>query len=137
MRKLDLYDRYHDFQADNKGWPEHPAKDASSYVDSFVRNPAFTEEWCYFVKGRLVGVGYVDRLADSLSAIYFFYEPRQRHRGLGIWNVLCILEAARHAGLPYVYLGYYVAACPSLAYKANFRPNEVRRPDGSWVDFET
>ena len=44
--------------------------------------------------------------------------------------------AAKKAGLPYVYLGYYVAGYPSLEYKARFRPNQVRDPaTGTWVPF--
>src|SRR5262249_39418820 len=60
--KLALYDRYHAYQADAKGWPQHPARDAASYVDSFVHHPFPVEEWCYYLGGRLVGVGYVDHL---------------------------------------------------------------------------
>jgi arginyl-tRNA--protein-N-Asp/Glu arginylyltransferase len=135
--KLKLYDRYHAFQVDLKGWPEHPAKDAASYRESFVHNPAFTEEWTYHLNDRLIGVGYVDRLPGGLSAIYFFYDPDQRHRSLGTWNVLNVLANAYEAGLPHVYLGYYVAGCPSLAYKANFKPNQIRWPDGRWRDFLT
>jgi arginyl-tRNA--protein-N-Asp/Glu arginylyltransferase len=133
--KLILYDRYHAFQAAAKGWPEHPAKDAASYRESFVHNPAFTEEWTYHVNDKLIGVGYVDRLPGGLSAIYFFYDPDQRERSLGTWNVLCVLQEALQSGLSHVYLGYYVAGCPSLAYKANFRPNQIRWPDGRWRDF--
>src|SRR6516165_324888 len=33
--KLRLYDRFHDFQTQVKGWPEHSAKDAGSYRESF------------------------------------------------------------------------------------------------------
>ena len=42
---------------------------------------------------------------------------------------------ARAWGLPHVYLGYYVAGCGSLEYKARFRPNEVMEPNGKWVAF--
>ena len=45
LEKLRLYDRFHEFQTDLKGWPQHPAKDAASYRESFVHNPHFTEEW--------------------------------------------------------------------------------------------
>ena len=34
--KLRLYDRFHAFQADTKGWPEHAPKDPGSYRESFV-----------------------------------------------------------------------------------------------------
>lgn len=134
--KLQLYDRYHAFQSDSKGWPLHPAKDSASYSESFVRNPPFTEEWCYFVENRLVGVGYVDDLPGGLSAIYYFYEPALRERALGNWNVLTLLDEAARRGKPYVYLGYFVAGCGSLSYKANFRPNQILHADGVWRDFQ-
>jgi arginine-tRNA-protein transferase len=133
--RLDLYDRFHAVQSDLKGWPQHPAKDAASYHESFVHNPAFTEEWCYFLDGRLIGVGYADVLPESMSAIYFYYDPDQRVRSLGTWNVLCLLDECARRKLAYLYLGYYVAGCRSLEYKANFKPNQVRHPDGQWRDF--
>jgi arginine-tRNA-protein transferase len=147
--KLQLCDLYHAYQADAKGWPQHPAKEAESYAESFVHHPFPIEEWCYYLDGRLVGVGYVDYLpsaADSgepgsesnqggLSAIYFFYDPRQRQRSLGTWNVLCLIEEAARRRLPYVYLGYYVEGCPSMSYKPRFVPNQMRGPDGTWRAF--
>ncbi len=133
--KLSLYDRYHAFQAEAKGWPDHPARDAAGYANSFVENPFPTQEWCYYLDGKLVGVGYVDDLPGGMSAIYFFYDPAQRQRSLGTWNVLNLLEASAVRGLPYLYLGYYVAGCPSMEYKRQFVPNQVRGADGAWHDF--
>ncbi|MFO0968394.1 MAG: arginyltransferase [Gemmataceae bacterium] len=130
--KLALYDRFHQFQTERKGWPEYPAKDAASYRESFVYNPFFTEEWCYYLAGKLVGVGYVDSLPQGLSAIYFFYEPKLRERSLGTFNVLKVVEEAARRNIPHAYLGYYVPGCASLEYKANFRPNEILGPDGQW-----
>ena len=133
--KLLLYDRFHQHQTGTKGWPEHPAKDAASYRESFVHNPAFTEEWCFFLQDRLVGVGYVDRLETALSAIYFFYDPDVRDRSLGTFNVLCLLEECTLRKLTYLYLGYYVPGCRSLEYKGNYKPNQVLGTDGNWHDF--
>ena len=133
--KLRLYDRFHEFQTHAKGWPEHPEKDPASYRESFVHNPDFTEEWCYYLEDRLVGVGYVDRLPASMSAIYFFYDPHLRELSLGTWNVLCILDACHRNKLPHLYLGYYVEGCRSLEYKAKFRPNQTLGGDGRWHDF--
>jgi arginyl-tRNA--protein-N-Asp/Glu arginylyltransferase len=146
--KLALYDRYHAFQAETRGWPEHPSKDAASYIDSFVHHPFPVEEWCYFLNDRLVGVGYVDYLPEApgdyekeevqgLSAIYFFYDPRERQRSLGTWNILCLIDAALSRGLPHVYLGYYVEGCRSMEYKLRFAPNQVRDADGVWRDFRS
>jgi arginine-tRNA-protein transferase len=130
--KLDLYDRYHAYQADARGWPVQPPKDADSYFDSFVENPFPTEEWTYRLGERLVGVGFVDRLPSAMSAIYFFYEPELRDHGLGTWNVLCLLEEARARGVPYLYLGYYVEGCASMEYKRRFAPNQLIGVDGQW-----
>jgi arginyl-tRNA--protein-N-Asp/Glu arginylyltransferase len=136
--KLDLYDRYHAFQAAFKGWPEHAAETAGDYLESFVHNPFVTQEWCYHVGDRLVGVGYVDHLPVGLSAIYFFYDPDERRRSLGTFNVLSVIAAARRQRLPHVYLGYYVKGCRSLEYKAKYRPNEVLDPaSGTWQPFAT
>jgi arginine-tRNA-protein transferase len=148
--KLALYDRYHAFQSGAKGWPQHPAQDAAGYVDSFVHHPFPVEEWCYYLGEQLVGVGYVDHLLPAgprkpaplaaeagLSAIYFFYDPDQRPRSLGTWNVLSLIDEAARRRLPYVYLGYYVEGCPSMSYKPRFVPNQVRDADGAWRDFCT
>jgi arginine-tRNA-protein transferase len=133
--KLDLYDRYHSFQSDFKNWPLHAPKDVSDYIQSFVENPFPTQEWCYYLGDRLVGVGYVDALDDGLSGIYFFYDPEERSRGLGTWNILSLIEQAARQRLPYVYLGYYVAECRSLAYKSSFVPNQVLDNQGQWRDY--
>jgi leucyl-tRNA---protein transferase len=135
--RLALYDRYHAFQSDLKGWPQHPAKDPDSYRESFVDNPFPVEEWCYYLGDALVGVGYVDVLPEGLSAIYFYYDPQQRQRSLGTWNVLRVIEEAARRRLPHVYLGYHVAGCRSLEYKARFVPNEALGPDGAWRPFRT
>jgi arginine-tRNA-protein transferase len=135
--KLRLYDRFHEFQCEAKGWPEHPAKDAGSYRESFVNNPSFTEEWCYYLResGQLIGVGYVDRLPTAMSAIYFYYDPDFRARSLGTFNVLGLLENCVLSKLTYLYLGYYVQGCRSLEYKGNFTPNQALGADGTWQDF--
>ena len=135
--KLELHDKFHAYQADAKGWPEHGPQSSGTYADSFVNNPFPTEEWCYWLGDKLVGVGYVDPVPVGLSAIYFFYDPDERERSLGTFNVLNVLAEAKKRGLPHVYLGYYVEGCASLEYKARFKPNEIRDPDtGEWVVFK-
>ena len=134
--KLDLYDRFHAFQADHVGWSDHGPKSASDYAESFVDNPFVTEEWCYRLGGRLVGVGYVDRVPEGLSLIYFFHDPDERSRSLGTFNVLSALRVAAEQKLPHVYLGYYVEGCRSLEYKARFRPNEALDASGVWQPFK-
>jgi arginine-tRNA-protein transferase len=126
-----LYEKFHRYQQDAKGWPSPDPHG----VDVFVANPFATEEWRYSIDGRLVAVGYVDVLSEGLSAIYFFYDPDERRRSLGTFNVLSIIESARRRGLDWAYLGYYVRGCRSLEYKGLFRPNETLNRDGTWTPF--
>lgn len=135
--KLELHDRFHMFQHFHKGWPDRGPESESAYLESFVNNPFATEEWCYYLGERLVGVGYVDALPMGLSAIYFFHDPGDRDRSLGTYNVLSVIHEAARRGVPHVYLGYYVEGCRSLEYKARFRPNETLHPDGTWRPFMT
>lgn len=132
--KLALFDRFHAYQADARGWPERAPDDAAGYQSAFVMRGFPRTEWCYTLGDRLVGVGYVDELAGGLSAAYFFYDPEERHRAPGCWNILSLLEISARRNLPWLYLGYYVEGYGSLAYKAGYLPNQVRGPDGSWRD---
>ena len=108
--KIALFDRFHAERSRKKGWTPHDPDDAADYARTFVLNPFPTQEWCYFLDGVLVGVGYVDELAGGLSAIYFAHDPNFRDRSLGTWNVLSVLERASVLGLPHVYLGYAAGA---------------------------
>jgi leucyl-tRNA---protein transferase len=132
--KIALFDRFHADRTQKRGWQPHDPEDADDYSRIFVLNPFPIQEWCYFLDGVLVGVGYVDSLAGGLSAIYFAHEPKLHNRSLGTWNVLSLLERALALDLPHVYLGYAAEGCPSLRYKLKFRPNQSLDPDGNWRD---
>jgi leucyl-tRNA---protein transferase len=84
--------------------------------------------------GALVAVSLIDRLDDGISAVYSFYDPALRRRSLGTWCILWLVEECRRAGLPYVYLGYWIAESPKMAYKARF-PALERLSDGNWLPF--
>lgn len=83
---------------------------------------------------RLLAVAVVDFLPDSLSAVYTFYDPDERARGLGVHAVLWQMEEARRRQLPYVYLGYWIGESPKMAYKANYAPLEAYL-DNRWSTF--
>jgi arginyl-tRNA--protein-N-Asp/Glu arginylyltransferase len=81
---------------------------------------------------RLVACCLTDRLADGLSMVYSFYEPAFESRSLGSFMILDHMERARAAGLPHLYLGYWVEGSRKMAYKARFLPQERLGPEG-WV----
>jgi leucyl-tRNA---protein transferase len=74
--------------------------------------------------GKLIGACLVDRLHDGLSAVYSYFEPSQSERSLGTYMIQRLIERTRAAGLPYLYLGYWISGSRKMAYKANFRPLE-------------
>jgi arginine-tRNA-protein transferase len=82
--------------------------------------------------GDLVGCVLIDVLADGLSMVYSFYEPVMAKRSLGSFIILDHVVQANMAGLPYVYLGYWVSGSPKMAYKARFDPVEVLQA-GGWI----
>ena len=66
-----------------------------------------------------------DVLDDGLSLVYSFYDPDQPRRSLGTQVILDHVEIAREAGLPFVYLGYWVPGSPKMGYKAAFSGLEI------------
>jgi arginine-tRNA-protein transferase len=122
---LALYNAFHGDMKHRRGWDEQTI-DAEEYFQSFVAGGgAFAREFLYFDGSRLVGVGLADVLTDALSSVYFYHMPEYRSQGLGVFSVLKQLEFAREHNLRHQYLGYWISACQSMAYKAQYRPHEV------------
>jgi leucyl-tRNA---protein transferase len=116
--------------------------DESDFADMIEQSPVKT----YVIEyrepseggrpGKLVGACLTDQQADGLSMIYSFFEPDHPGRaGLGTYIILDHIIRAGRAGLPYVYLGYWVENSRRMAYKARFRPLERLGPNG-WHRFE-
>ena len=92
--------------------------------------PEMTREVLFRAAGRLVGAGIFDVARDALSAVYFYFDPERAARSPGTFNVLWLVEEARRRSCPWLYLGYYVAGSPRMAYKAGFHPHEILDDDG-------
>jgi arginine-tRNA-protein transferase len=124
--RLDLYARWHRDREKRRGWqPTAISEDDYAMEFAFphpsVREVTFRDP---ARRNRLVGVGIVDEVPDAVSAVYFFWDPEPAAASLGTAHIVRLIGEAAERGLPYVYLGYRVDGCPSLAYKGRFQPQQ-------------
>jgi leucyl-tRNA---protein transferase len=133
-----LFRRYIDTRHGDGGMAEMSVLDYSLMVEDSVVETFITE---YRLKPEpdaheddspLVAVALCDRLSDGISMVYSFYEPDEAVRSLGTYMILEHIEYARAAGLPYVYLGYWIAGSRKMRYKNRFQPQEQLTSKG-WV----
>ncbi len=80
----------------------------------------------------LTAVSLTDVFDDGLSMVYSFYDPDLADLSLGTFAILDHIQIAREAGLPYVYLGYWVPGSRKMGYKAGFSGLEIYKA-GQWV----
>ena len=131
---FDLFTRYQSARhagggMDRMSEQEFEALMGSSPIDTFCARFRDGE-------GALVGVMLTDVIGDGVSAVYSFFDAARDKDGLGTYMVLWLIDYARAQGLDYVYLGYWIARSPKMAYKARFRPLEALHPNEGWIAFE-
>jgi arginine-tRNA-protein transferase len=83
-------------------------------------------------RGPLSAVCLTDVLDDGLSMVYSFYDLAREKLSMGTYVILDHIRIAQEAGLPYVYLGYWVPGSPKMGYKAKFGGLEVYK-HGRWI----
>jgi arginyl-tRNA--protein-N-Asp/Glu arginylyltransferase len=98
-------------------------------------------DWCktifaeFVINGELAAVAAIDRLANALSAVYTFFDPRFSAFSPGVYAVLWQIGYARELGLRWVYLGYWIEECRKMTYKTQYRPLQALI-GGQWRQFE-
>ena len=131
-RYYQLYEHYiNERHADGDMYP--PSRDQ---FQSFLVEGA-TDSWFLEmnVDDELIGLAVLDKLDDGLSAIYTVFSPDHDRRSLGTLAILWQIREAREQGLPWVYLGYWIAQSRKMNYKTRFRPIEALI-DGAWQPFD-
>lgn len=84
--------------------------------------------------GALAAACLMDVLDDGLSLVYAFFDPDRAGDSLGTFMILWHIDDAGRRELPYVYLGYWIADSPKMAYKARFRPLEAYGSETGWQE---
>jgi arginine-tRNA-protein transferase len=128
---FELFERYLDGRHPNGGMDDMTP---DNYLFFIAAHWSHTRLYEFRQDGRLLAVAVSDRLSRGLSAVYTFFDPRQRNRSLGVYAILWQIAEAKRLGLDWVYLGYWIRECEKMSYKVNFKPCEVFKA-GVWSSF--
>ena len=132
--QYDLFREYLDTRHATGGMADMDAFEFAAMIEETpIRSRVI--EYTDPASGDLIAVSLTDVLNDGVSMVYSFYAPDRPRQSLGTYMILDHVEIAREAGLPYVYLGYWVPGSPKMDYKARFSGLELYR-GGSWEPFD-
>ena len=108
-------------------------QDSREQYQHFLLHSNVSTEIFEFREGTALRmVSLLDQLADGLSSVYTFFEPGLQGTSYGTYNILWQIDRCKQLGLPYLYLGYWIAESRKMAYKATFRPIEGL-VGGNWI----
>ncbi len=128
--QYDLFRRYLETRHADGGMAD---MDAFEFAAMIEETPIRTRvvEYADRDTGALVAVCLTDVLDDGVSMVYSFYDPAMGKNSLGTYVILDHVDIAKEAGLPSVYLGYWVPGSSKMDYKASFSGLEVYA-GGEW-----
>ena len=133
MEQFDLLRRYLTTRHADGGmaemtWPDYVAMVEDTAVRTHIVE--YRQKSKDHGPGDLMACALVDVMSDGLSLVYSFYDPDVSRRSLGSFVILDHVIQAALAGLPYVYLGYWVRGSDKMDYKVRFSPIELLKPEG-------
>ena len=133
--QFDLFRTYLDTRHSDGGMADMDVFEFSAMIEETPIRTRVIEYATTSEDGRaradLTAVCLTDVLEDGLSMVYSFYAPERQATSVGTYVILDHIDLAREAGLPYVYLGYWVPGSPKMDYKSRFSGLEIYR-GGTW-----
>jgi len=124
-----LYELYiNTIHHDGSMFPANVAQ-YETFTKSNVSEQLFIETW----DGELlISVAVTDILNDALSAVYTFYHPDYRSKGLGVFSILNQIKLSCKYSKRFLYLGYQIDSCQKMNYKNKYFPYQ-ELIDNSWI----
>jgi len=123
-----LYNRYQQARHPGGGMDEDSH---DQYAQFLLQSRVDTRLIEFSENGTVRMVSLIDVLDDGLSSVYTFYDPDVPGASFGAYNILWQAAQCKALGLPYLYLGYWIAESRKMAYKKDFQPIEGLI-DGQW-----
>ncbi|WP_206485786.1 arginyltransferase [Thalassotalea sp. G2M2-11] len=93
-----------------------------NFIECQLTEQLFIEVWD---KQQLISVAVTDVLDNALSAVYTFYHPDYRTKGIGVFSILNQITIAKKMAKDFLYLGYQIDQCQKMNYKNRFFPHQI------------
>jgi arginine-tRNA-protein transferase len=123
-----LYNRYQQARHPGGGMDEDSH---DQYAQFLLQSRVDTRLIEFSENGIVRMVSLIDVLDDGLSSVYTFYDSDIRNASFGTYNILWQIAQCHNIGLPFLYLGYWIAESRKMSYKSAFQPIEGLL-DGRW-----
>jgi len=138
MEQFNLFRDYIEARHHDGGMADMDFHDYATMVEDSIVDTMITEyridagDGGTYEQQPLIATALCDYLSDGISMVYSFYNVEEADRSLGTYMIMEHAEHAKLLGMPFVYLGYWVAGSRKMNYKTKFYPQEHLSTDG-WV----
>jgi arginine-tRNA-protein transferase len=89
----------------------------------------------YYLKDRLLAVGWVDILPHSISSVYFAFDLDFSKRGLGIFSIMYEISLCQKLDKEFLHLGFWVKNNQKMNYKSRFNRHQLLI-NNHWIEAE-
>jgi len=103
----------------------------NDYTRFLIDSPVPTDMMRYYVGDNLMGIGWIDVLPDSLSSVYFAFDPSWSFRSPGVLSMLKEIELCRELQKKWLYMGFWIKENKKMSYKNQYKPCQILE-NGYW-----
>ncbi len=103
------------------------------YIRFLIESSVPTEMMRYYAGTQLIGIGWTDILSNSLSSVYFAFDPDYSFRSPGVFSLLKEAELCKALQKKWLHLGFWIKDNPKMSYKNQYKPCQFLI-DGVWQE---